>query len=215
MDDATRSPDGLAFSSAVQAVQAARGSRKAYADARWPADITPDLSEFIAAQRSVFLASASADGQPYIQHRGGPPGFLKVTGPRTIAFADFRGNRQYITTGNLSENDRVELFLIDYVHRRRVKVWGRARVVDDDPGLLARLMPEGVRARADQAIVIEVEAWDVNCPQHIPQRFEAEDVAAALSARDARISELEDEIARLGGRARSSGEVPQVPAAAT
>jgi uncharacterized protein len=194
--DFDRSPDGLAFSPAVQAVQQARGSRGRYAEATWPIDISADLESFIEAQRSVFLATASAEGQPYIQHRGGPAGFLTVLDSRTIGFADYRGNRQYITTGNLTENDRVELFLIDYMHQKRVKIWGRAHV-SDDPELIARLMPEGVRARAEQALVITVEAWDVNCPQHIPQRFEAEDVARSLAARDAKITELQAEVARL------------------
>lgn len=192
-----RSPDDVAFSASVRAVQARKGSRAAYEGARWPVEITPDLAAFIAAQRSAFLASASADGRPYIQHRGGPPGFLKVLDSRTIAFADFRGNRQFITAGNLAENDRVELFLIDYAHRRRIKIWGRARVVEDDPALVGRLTPEGYRARADQAVVITVEAWDANCPQHIPQLVAAEDVAAALTQRDGRIAELQAEVARL------------------
>jgi uncharacterized protein len=197
MPDFDRSPDDLAFSAAVRAVQTRKGSRRAYEEALWPIDLSRDLQEFIAEQRSLFLASASADGQPYIQHRGGPPGFLKVLDSRTIAFADFRGNRQFITTGNLAENDRVELFLIDYTHQRRFKIWGRARVFEDDPDLVARLMPEDTRARADQAVVVTVEAWDVNCPQHIPQRFEAEDVARALADRDAKITELQAEVARL------------------
>jgi uncharacterized protein len=194
--DFDRSPDGLAFSPAVQAVQMARGSRHHYAEALWPIDISRDLETFIVAQRSLFLATASADGQPYIQHRGGPPGFLRVLDSRTLAFADYHGNRQFITTGNLSENDRVELFLIDYMHRKRVKIWGRARV-SADPALIARLMPEGSRARAEQAIIITIEAWDVNCPQHIPQRFEAEDVARAVAERDAKIAELQAEVVRL------------------
>lgn len=197
MTDFDRSPDDLAFSASVRAVQTRKGSRRAYEEALWPIDIPADLETFIGQQRSVFLASASADGQPYIQHRGGPPGFLKVLDSRTIAFADYRGNRQFITTGNLAENDRVELFLIDYLHQKRVKIWGRARVVEDDPDLVARLLPKGTRARADQAVVITVEAWDVNCPQHIPQRFEAEDVARTLVARDARIAELQAEVAQL------------------
>jgi predicted pyridoxine 5'-phosphate oxidase superfamily flavin-nucleotide-binding protein len=195
--DFDRSPDDLAFSASVRDVQTRKGSRRAFAEALWPIDISGDLATFIAAQRSVFLASASADGQPYIQHRGGPPGFLQVLDSRTIVFADYRGNRQYITTGNLAENDRVELFLIDYTHQKRVKIWGRARVVEDDPELLARLMPADYRARADQVVIITVEAWDVNCPQHIPQRFEADDVARALASREARITELQAEVARL------------------
>jgi uncharacterized protein len=211
MPDFDRSPDDLAFSAAVRDAQARRGSRKLYEEALWPIDISRDLAAFIGAQRSVFLASASAAGQPYIQHRGGPPGFLRVLDSRTIAFADYRGNRQYITTGNLAENDRVELFLIDYAARRRVKIWGRARVVEDDAALVASLMPEGYRARADQAVVITVEAWDMNCPQHIPQRLEAEDVARALAARDAEIAALKAELAqlerRLGTRERCGDDL--------
>jgi predicted pyridoxine 5'-phosphate oxidase superfamily flavin-nucleotide-binding protein len=197
MTDFDRSPDGLAFSDAVQAAQQRLGSRDRYRQAQWPIDISPDLAAFIGAQRSVFLATASAEGQPYVQHRGGPPGFLKVLDSRTIGMADLEGNRQYISLGNLSENDRVELFLIDYMNRQRVKIWGRARFVEDDPDLVERLMPAGLRGRAKRALLISVEAWDVNCPQHIPQRFEAEDVAAKLAERDSRIAELEHELAVL------------------
>jgi predicted pyridoxine 5'-phosphate oxidase superfamily flavin-nucleotide-binding protein len=163
----------------------------------WQSRITPDLAQFIAAQTSVFLATVNADGQPYIQHRGGPPGFLRVLNENTIAFADFAGNRQYITQGNLADNPKVHLFLIDYAHRQRVKIWGEARVVEGDSALIAQLMPEGYRARPEQALLIEVTAWDANCPQHIPQRFEAADVAAALAERDRRIEALEAEIKRL------------------
>jgi uncharacterized protein len=197
MPPLARSPDGLAFSPAVQAVQSRKRSRAAYAAAAWPIEISAALAEFVAAQTSIYLATASSDGQPYIQHRGGPAGFLRVLDARTLAFADFRGNRQYISTGNLAENDRVHLFLMDYEHRRRIKVWGRARVVDDDPAFVARLMPTGTRAKADQAIVVSVEAWDMNCPSHIPQRFDAEQVAEALAWRDARIDVLEAEVAAL------------------
>ena len=191
----------VAFSPAVKAIQARKGSRRGYArreaDGAWETRITPELAAFIAAQRSAFLATASADGQPYIQHRGGPAGFLKVLDEHTIAFADFTGNRQYVTQGNLAENAKAHLFLIDYAHRRRIKLWGTARVVEDDPGLLARLMPEDYKARPEQVILFTVKAWDANCPQHIPQRFEAEDVAAALDERDHRIAELEAEVRRL------------------
>lgn len=195
-----RSPDGLAFSASVRAVQSRKGSRRVYEEASWPASISDDLAGFIAEVRSFFLATASADGQPYIQHRGGPAGFLRVLDARTLGFADFRGNRQFITAGNLAENARVQLFLVDFVHRRRIKIWGTARVVEDDPALIASLMPENYRARADQAVIITVEAWDVNCPQHIPQRFEADDVARVIDERDARIRELETEIATLNQR---------------
>jgi predicted pyridoxine 5'-phosphate oxidase superfamily flavin-nucleotide-binding protein len=170
----------IAFTPSVKAVQSRLGSRAAYARMEqagsWEAVVTPDLKEFIEAQTSVFLASANLDGQPYIQHRGGPPGFLQVLDARTIGFADFAGNRQYITVGNLAENSRVHLFLIDYAQRRRVKIWGEARVVENDPGLVARLKPVGYRARVERIILISVSAWDENCPQHIPQRIE---VAAA------------------------------------
>jgi len=196
-------PSDVAFSPAVKAIQQSRGSREAFARRErrggWPSEITPDLAAFIAAQRSFYLATASADGQPYVQHRGGPPGFLRVLDPETLGFADLSGNRQYITLGNLSENPRVQLFLMDYAQRRRVKIWGEARVVTDDPALVATLMPEGASGRAEQAILIHVTAWDANCHQHIPQRFDAEDVAAAIARRDARIAELEAEVARLRG----------------
>jgi predicted pyridoxine 5'-phosphate oxidase superfamily flavin-nucleotide-binding protein len=191
----------VAFTPTVKALQTRRGSRQGYAkmEARggWQTRITPELAAFIAAQRSVFLATANADGQPYIQHRGGPLGFLHVLDARTIGFADFAGNRQYITSGNLADNPKAHLFLMDYASRRRVKIWGEARVVEDDPALTAALMPEGYKARPEQAILFTVAAWDTNCPQHIPQRFEAADVAAALGERDRRIETLEGEIARL------------------
>ena len=191
----------VAFTPTVKAVQTRKGSRHGYArmeeNGSWESRITPALAAFIAEQRSVFLATANADGQPYVQHRGGPPGFLRVLDEKTIGFADFKGNRQYITQGNLMENPKAHLFLIDYAARRRVKIWGAARVVEDDPDLLARLMPPGYEARPEQAILFTVAAWDGNCPQHIPQRFDAADVAAAIEARDRRIAALEAEIARL------------------
>ena len=121
---------------------------------------------------SAYLATANSAGQPYIQHRGGPKGFIRVLDDKTLGFADFVGNRQYITTGNLAENDRAFLFLMDYAHRRRVKIWGKARVVENDAELLAKLMPEGYDARPQQPILLTIEAWDVNCPQHIPQKFD-------------------------------------------
>lgn len=191
----------IGFTPTVKALQADKGSRASYARMEvagsWKTKITPDLAEFIAAQTSVFLATANKEGQPYIQHRGGPPGFLRVLDDSTIAFADFAGNRQYITAGNLADNPKAYLFLIDYAHRRRIKIWGEARVVADDSALLARLMPENYKARPEQAILFTVAAWDANCPQHIPQRFEAADVAAALAERDARIKALEAEVRAL------------------
>jgi predicted pyridoxine 5'-phosphate oxidase superfamily flavin-nucleotide-binding protein len=188
----------IAFTPTVKAIQSRKGSRAAYANQEasggWETRITEELSKFIAAQTSVFLATASADGQPYIQHRGGPAGFLKVLDDRTIGFADFAGNRQFITTGNLAENAKAYLFLIDYAHRRRIKIWGTARVVEGDAELIARLMPRDYRARAEQAILFSVAAWDANCPQHIPQRFEAVDVATAFAKKDAEIASLKAEI---------------------
>jgi len=190
----------IAFTPAVKAIQARRGSRDSYARMEegegWSTAITPDLAGFVAAQTSIFFGTSNAAGQPYIQHRGGPPGFLRVLDEHTIAFADYRGNRQYISLGNLAENPKAFLFLIDYAHRQRVKVWGTARVVEDDEALVASLMPEGYKARAEQAIVLSVTAWDGNCRQHIPQRFEAADVAAALAERDRKIAELTAELAR-------------------
>jgi predicted pyridoxine 5'-phosphate oxidase superfamily flavin-nucleotide-binding protein len=191
----------IAFTPTVKALQTKRGSRSAYVRMEerggWQTIVTPDLAAFIAAQTSMFLATASQDGQPYIQHRGGPAGFLRILDERTLAFADYAGNRQYISTGNLADNPKAYLFLIDYARRRRIKIWGTARVVDDDPALIDALMPADYPARPEQAVVFTVSAWDSNCPQHIPQRFEAADVAAALNERDARIAELEAEVARL------------------
>ena len=193
----------IAFTPAVKAIQRRKGSRENYAameeNGGWETTITPDLASFVARQRSLFLATANAQGQPYIQHRGGPPGFLQVLDDTTLAFADYRGNRQFVTLGNLGENPRAYLFLIDYALRRRIKIWGTARVVEDDRALVARLMPEGYRAKPEQAILFTIAAWDANCPQHIPQRFEAEDVARALGEKDRRIAELEAEVARLRG----------------
>lgn len=196
----TKPSSDVAFSRAVKAVQTRKGSRHKYAAMEdrggWRTTITPDLAAFLAGQRSVFVATASAAGQPYIQHRGGPPGFLRVLDERTIAFADFTGNRQYISQGNLEENPRTQLFLIDYENRRRIKLWGTARIVENDETLVASLMPKGYTARPEQVLLFTVAAWDVNCPQHIPQRFEADDVARALAVRDQRIAELEAELAR-------------------
>lgn len=191
----------IAFTPSVKAIQSRKGSRPAYARMEergsWQTRITPDLVAFIERQTSIFLATANSEAQPYIQHRGGPPGFLKVLDDRTIGFADFVGNKQYITQGNLADNPKAQLFLIDYALRQRIKIWGEARVVEGDAELLAKLMPDGYKARPDQVILFTVSAWDANCPQHIPQRFEAADVAAALAERDERIAALEAEVARL------------------
>jgi len=191
----------VAFTPAVKSVQARKGSRHGYQQVEqnggWRTEVDANLAAFLGAANSLYFATASADGQPYIQHRGGPAGFVKVLDGKTLAFADYSGNRQYITQGNLTENAKAHIFVMDYAHRRRVKIWGTARVVEDDPALLASLMPKGYRARPEQAIVFTIAAWDTNCPQHIPQKFDAADVAAALASRDARIAELEAELATL------------------
>ena len=201
-------PSDVAFTPAVKAIQTRKGSRRAYAaqeqEGGWRTEITPDLKGFIEAQTSVFLATANAEGQPYIQHRGGPPGFLKVIDAQTLGFVDYAGNRQFITSGNLADNPKAYLFLIDYANRRRIKIWGAAKVVEGDDELAAKLMPPDYKARAEQVILFTVSAWDSNCPQHIPQRFEASDVAAALAARDARIAALEVEVSLLKADGRES-----------
>ena len=191
----------VAFTPTVKSVQTRNGSRRAYAhmeeSGSWETRINAELKEFIEAQSSVFLATANAEGQPYIQHRGGPVGFLHVLDDQTIAFADFVGNRQFITVGNLAENPKAHLFLIDYAHQQRIKIWGEARVVEGDAELTERLMPQGYKARATQVILFKVSAWDANCPKHIPQRFEAADVATALAERDRRIEALESQLKQL------------------
>lgn len=196
----------IAFTPTIKALQTRKGSRHAYARMEagggWERRITPALKDEIEAQISVMLATANAEGQPYVQHRGGPPGFLHVLDEHTIAFADFAGNRQYITQGNLAENPRAFLFLMDYAARRRIKIWGRARVIEGDVALMVRLMPAGYAARPEQVVLFDVQAWDVNCPKHIPQRFEAADVQAALQARDERIAELERRVAALTAASR-------------
>ena len=201
MSDGHISSSDVAFTPAVKAIQMRKGSREAYAEVEerggWRTEIDANLAAFLAEANSLYFATASADGQPYIQHRGGPKGFVGVLDKHTIAFADYGGNRQYITQGNLSENAKAYIFVMDYAQRRRVKIWGEARVVEDDPALLQSLMPQGYKARPEQVILFRVSAWDTNCPQHIPQKFDAADVAAALATRDARIAELEAEVAAL------------------
>ena len=203
MSDTHSYSSDVAFTPAVKEIQARKGSRQAYAQVEqnggWRIEIDDNLTAFLADANSLYFATASADGQPYIQHRGGPKGFVRILDKNTLAFADYSGNRQYITQGNLSENPKAHIFLMDYAHRRRVKIWGEARVVDDDPALTKSLMPHGYKARPEQVILFKIAAWDTNCPQHIPQKFDAADVAAALASRDAKIAELEAELAALKG----------------
>jgi uncharacterized protein len=206
-DPQTYSTD-VAFTPAVKAVQTSKGSRRHCArieqSGGWRTEVDEALTSFLADTNSFYLASASADGQPYIQHRGGPKGFIKVLDKNTLAFADYSGNRQYITQGNLSENRKAYIFVMDYEHRRRVKIWGEARVIEDDPALMDSLMPQGYKARPEQVILFEISAWSTNCPQHIPQKYDAADVAAALVARDARIAALEAEVAALQAKIAST-----------
>ena len=267
MSDTRTYSSDVAFTPAVKAVQAVKGSRQLHEErGNWRTEVDENLAAFLANANSFYLSTASAAGQPYIQHRGGPKGFIrvldrntlafadyrgnrqyitlgnlsenpkayifvmdyahgrrvkiwgearvvandpalmqslmpkgfiKVLDKNTIAFADYRGNRQYITLGNLSENSKAYIFVMDYVHRRRVKIWGEARVVADDSALMQSLMPQGYKARPEQVILFRISAWDTNCPQHIPQKFDAADVAAALAERDERIEELEAQLAKL------------------
>ncbi|MCH7957868.1 MAG: pyridoxamine 5'-phosphate oxidase family protein [Proteobacteria bacterium] len=208
----TENVSDIAFTPAVKAVQERKGSRKGYArmEAKggWQSTITDDLAHFIGERDSFYLGTASADGQPYIQHRGGPKGFLKVVDEKTLAFADFKGNRQYITAGNLTENDKAYIFLMDYANRRRIKIWGRARVVVDDPELLERLADAGYEAVPEQAVVFEIEAWDVNCPQHITPRYTEQEMGSIVAPLQARIGELEAQVAALRGQPAPGAAAP-------
>lgn len=191
-------PSDIAFTPAVKAIQHQKGSRKNYAHMEqsggWQKTVTSELTEFLADLDMFYLGTANAEGQPYIQYRGGPPGFLKVIDDRTLAFADFGGNRQYISVGNLSENPKAFLFLMNYANSRRVKVWGTATVVEGDSVLLAKLSDSAYPGRVERAIVFTVEAWDVNCQQHIHKRFSQRQVATVIHQLQARIAELEAQL---------------------
>jgi predicted pyridoxine 5'-phosphate oxidase superfamily flavin-nucleotide-binding protein len=190
----------LVFTPAAQRAQAERGSAEHYAKRvaeGFPDMVTPELAQFIAEQDTAFFATATADGAPYVQHRGGPKGFIKVVDEHTIGFADYRGNRQYITLANLSENDRAYLFLLDPARRQRIKLWGRARVVENDPALIEKLFDKGYKAKPERVILFTIEAWDVNCSQHIVTRFTEADLEQAFAAVQSKIAELEAENARL------------------
>jgi hypothetical protein len=164
----------------------------------WATTVTPELAEFLGGLDMFYLGTANAEGQPYIQYRGGPPGFLRVVDEHTLGFADFGGNKQYITLGNLSENPKAFIFLMDYANRRRIKLWGTARVVEDDAALLEQLSDTRYApGKVERAILFSVEAWDVNCPQHIHRRIAARDVAPVVEKLQQRIAELEAELARL------------------
>jgi len=190
----------VAFTPAVKAVQARNGSRPNHARAErgrgWPSTVTPDLAGFLAGLDMFYFGTATADGQPYVQYRGGPPGFLKVLDDRTLGFADFGGNRQYVTLGNLSENPQAFLFLMDYANGRRVKIWGTAKVVEGDDALLDRLRDPEYPGRVERAIVFAVEAWDANCPRHIHKRLSQAQVGPVIEGLKAKVADLEARLAR-------------------
>jgi predicted pyridoxine 5'-phosphate oxidase superfamily flavin-nucleotide-binding protein len=197
----------IVFTAAAQRAQAERGSATAYAqrkDEGFPDRVTPELAAFIAEQDTAFLGTASADGSPYIQHRGGPKGFIKVLDEKTLGFADYRGNRQYITVGNLSENDRAFLFLIDFSRRQRIKLWGRARIVEDDDALLEKLFDPGYKARPERVVLFTIEAWNANCSQHIIARLSEGEIEQLFASVQEQIAALQAENARL--RAALTGQ---------
>jgi uncharacterized protein len=188
------------FTPAALKAQAERGSAAAYKHRvaeGFPDHVTPELAKFIAEQDTVFLATATAEGAPYIQHRGGPKGFVKIIDDKTLGFADFRGNRQYITLANLSENERAFLFLLDPARKQRIKLWGRARVVENDAALVEKLFDSGYKAKPERAILFTIEAWDANCSSHIVARFTEAELEEAFKTVQAKIVALEAENARL------------------
>lgn len=205
-----RYPSDVAFTPAVKQFQRAKGSRASYAKVEegrgWKTRITTDLAEFIAGQDMFYLGTANGEGQPYIQYRGGPPGFLKVLGDETLGFADFGGNRQYITLGNLSENSRAFIFLMDYANSRRVKLWGTAKVIEDDAELLERLRNPDYHGKVERAIVFTVAAWDVNCPQHIHKRFSQRNIAPVIAELRAKIAALEEQLRQVRGAPMATSE---------
>lgn len=196
----------IAFTPAVKSIQAEKGSRQSYArmeeGGSWETTVTPELKAFLSELDMFYLGTANAEGQPYIQYRGGPPGFLKVLDEKTLGFADFGGNRQYITLGNISENPKGFVFLMDYAHSQRIKVWGTLRVVEITPELLDRLRDPSYPGKVERAILFTIEAWDVNCPQHIHKRFSQRQVAPVIEELQERIAKLEAELRQARGEQR-------------
>jgi len=190
-------PEDVLFSPAVKAEQTRLGSRAQFENREFRSEITDDLRQFLAVIDTFFFATASADGRPYVQHRGGPPGFLKPIGTHTLAFADFAGNRQYITLGHLKENDRAHIFIPHFATQQRVKLWGRARVIEGDIELMERLVDPVYKARPQRAVAFTLEAWDINCRQHIVPRYSEAEIAPAIDKLAQRIKELEAEVERL------------------
>ena len=195
----TQQPSDIAFSPTVKAEQERLGSRHIYAKlhrgAGWDEEVTEARAAYIRERDSIYIATASGDGRPYIQHRGGPKGFLKILDKKTLAFAEYAGNRQYISMGNLIENDRACLFLMDYPNRQRLKIWGHAKFVEGDEELTARVVDEGYKAKVERVFVFTVEVMDGNCPQHIAPRFTIEETGEDIAALKARIAELEEQVA--------------------
>jgi predicted pyridoxine 5'-phosphate oxidase superfamily flavin-nucleotide-binding protein len=185
----------IAFTPAVKAMQEKMGSRENYerfvAKGADNNTIMPDLAEFIASMEGFYLGTVTSNGYPYIQFRGGKAGFLKILDEKTLGFADYRGNVQYISVGNLAEHDQAFLFLMDYRHRRRLKILGRARIVENDPTILAQVQDADYEAIVERAIIFEIEGWDWNCPQHILIRYSEAEVAAMIAPLQTRIAELE------------------------
>ena len=192
-----KGPEDVLFSPAVKAEQIRLGSRAAFEGRDWKSEITEDLRQFLTAIDTFFFATASADGRPYVQHRGGSAGFLKPIGSHMLAFADFAGNRQYISLGHLRENDRAHIFVPHFATQQRLKLWGRARAVEGDLELMERLVDPAYKARPERAIIFTIEAWDINCRQHIVQRYSEAEIAPAIDQLTQRIKELESEVGRL------------------
>jgi len=196
-----RPSSNIVFTPVVKKMQEKFGSRKGYAKMEerggFQMEITPDLADFVAQRDSFYLGTSNLDGQPYIQHRGGPKGFLKVLDHHTLGFADYAGNKQYITAATLSENNKAYIFLMDYPKRRRIKVWGTARVVEDDPEHMEQLVDSEYGARIERAIIFEVKAWDSNCPQHITPRFTEGEMDSFVGGYKQRIAYLEEENMKL------------------
>ena len=188
----------IAFTPAVKELQKKYNSRNSYArmevNGGWQSEITPQLKQFLNGLDSFYLGTSNTDGQPYIQHRGGPKGFLKVLDKKRLVFADYSGNKQYISTGNLSENNKGFIFLMDYPNRTRIKIWGTINVIFDDKELLDSLSDSSYRARLERAMIFTVDAWDANCPQHIKQRFTSEDIDKITKPLLSKIKELEEKL---------------------
>lgn len=191
----------IAFTPSVKAIQTEKGSRSNYAHMEqgggWETTVTPELRSFLAELDMFYLGTANAQGQPYIQYRGGSAGFLRVVDSQTLGFGDFAGNRQYITLGNIAENPKAFIFLMDYARSRRIKLWGKLRMVEGDAKLLEQLRDDAYPGKVERALLFEIEAWDVNCPQHIHRRFSQTQIAPVIEQLQARIAELEAQLQEL------------------